>query len=94
MGVINYLEDTFEERGVMNTCPHCVANEFMTDKLSCILEDLYQLGRKGNHRDLIAALYQNKIGLMTLMNVMDQVEEQTMLLFEEEVATDMNQTIN
>lgn len=89
VGIIDYLEDAFEEHGVINTCPHCVAEEFLDDKLSCILEDLYKLGKDGNHRELIQALYKNRVGIETFNNVMDKIGKQTMLLFEEEVAEDM-----
>ena len=88
-GIIDNVDDAIEETELPSVCPHCVATEFLDDKLTCILEDLYRIGKGNNHQHLLGSIYKARVDIATKQYVMDQIESQMVLLFEDEIKQDL-----
>ena len=67
-----YVDDKVEEVGVMNTCPHCCANELLADYKTSLLADLYRLG-KGDPELLMAHLTAHYLYSQAFAHLMGEV---------------------
>ena len=86
-GISDYISDAFEQNA--QPCYGCIAEEFMDDKLSPLLADMYLLGKDGNHREVLERLIKMHVMLATSAVIYDKLIENWFQLFEQEYKQDI-----
>ena len=69
------------------------AKDFVDGQLTAILQDIYEAGKDGNHRQLLDKLYSNQVTFATLAFTYENLMEKWQELFEEEYQSDVKETI-
>ena len=88
-GIADYVGDAFETNA--QPCYGCVAGEFLEDKLSPLLADMYLLGKDGKHKEVLERLIMMQVMLATSATIYDKLIENWFQLFEQEYKQDMEQ---
>ena len=86
-GIADYVGDAFETNA--QPCYGCIAEEFVEDKLSPLLADMYLLGKDGNHKEVLERLIKMHVMLATSAVIYDELIRQWFQLFESEYKADI-----
>ena len=86
-GIADYVGDAFEQNA--QPCYGCIAEEFVEDKLSPLLADMYLLGKDGNHKEVLERLIKMNVMLATSAVIYDKLIENWFQLFETEYKADI-----
>ena len=88
-GIADYTNDAFEINA--QPCPCCIAEEFVDDKMSPLLADLYMLGKDGKHKEVLEMLIKKHTTLCASAAIYDKLIESWFQLFETEYKSDMQE---
>ena len=78
------VDDTAEQIGVTNTCPHCCANYLLDEHKTQLLSDLYRLGKE-DPQLLFAEMVAELLYSQAYAHLIENVLKETVELFREEL---------